>query len=291
LTAKVAGGCPQGGVLSPLLWNLVVDELLAATNDQGFNTYSYADDIVITVQGKFAHTVREFMQAALDVVDNWTIKEGLSISTHKTATVPFTNRRRLKGLGPLLLRGKRLQMLDEVKYFGVTLDSKLSWNQHLQVVIRKIQITFAVIRRTCGKQWGLRPNIVHWFYTRVIRPSIYYGALVWWPKAMQQTAKTQLGRIQRTTCLAITGAMRSTPTAAMEVLLDLTPLDLMIMAEARMALYWLHIPKQTAANEIAAGLLSIRKNVGDPILEMRSDYTIPVYYHSRSFNVIIGLHY
>jgi hypothetical protein len=38
LTAKVAGGCPQGVVLSPLLWNLVVDRLLAAINDQGINT-------------------------------------------------------------------------------------------------------------------------------------------------------------------------------------------------------------------------------------------------------------
>ena len=32
LTAKVLGGCPQGGVLSPLLWNLVVDRLLMITN-------------------------------------------------------------------------------------------------------------------------------------------------------------------------------------------------------------------------------------------------------------------
>jgi hypothetical protein len=124
------------------------------------NTYRYADDIVITVQGKFAHTVRELIQAALDVVDNWTIKEGLSISPHKTAIVPFTNRRSLEGLGPLLLRDKRLQILDEVKYLGVTLDSKLSWNQHLQAIIRKTQTTFAVIRRTCGKQWSLRPNLV-----------------------------------------------------------------------------------------------------------------------------------
>jgi hypothetical protein len=92
-------------------------------------------------------------------------------------------------------------------------------------------------------------------------------------------------------CLAVMGAMRLTPTVAMELLLDLPPLDLLIMAEARMALYRLHILKQTAANEIAAGLLSIWKSVGDPILEMRSDYTIPVYYHSRSFNVIIDLDY
>jgi hypothetical protein len=56
LNAKVVGGCPQGGVLSPLLWNLVVDRLLVATNDLGFSTFGYADGVVIIVQGKFAHS-------------------------------------------------------------------------------------------------------------------------------------------------------------------------------------------------------------------------------------------
>jgi len=68
LTARVAGGCLQGGVLSPLLWSLVVDRLLAVTNDLGFSTSGYADDIVIIVQGNYAHTVREIMQEALNVV-------------------------------------------------------------------------------------------------------------------------------------------------------------------------------------------------------------------------------
>ena len=56
LTVRVVGG-----VLSPVLWNLVVDRLLAVTNDLGFSTFGYADDIVIIVQGKFVHTVREVM--------------------------------------------------------------------------------------------------------------------------------------------------------------------------------------------------------------------------------------
>jgi hypothetical protein len=55
-------------------------------------------------------------------------------------------------------------------------------------------------------------------------------------------------------CLAkYYGAMRSTPTAAMEVLLNLTPLDLLIMAEARMALYRLQNTKQTSAFEAETG--------------------------------------
>ena len=61
--------------MSPLLWNLVVDRLLSVTNDLGFNTFGYADDIVIIVQGKFAHTVRDVMQQALNMVVKWAVKK------------------------------------------------------------------------------------------------------------------------------------------------------------------------------------------------------------------------
>jgi hypothetical protein len=81
---------------------------------------------------------------------------------------------------------------------------------------------------------------------------------------MQKTTKIQLGRIQRMAYLAITGAMKSTPTAAIEVLLDLTLLDPLIMAEARMALYRLQILKQPAVPKLVAVLLSIWKNVTWP---------------------------
>jgi len=119
------------------------------------------------------------MREALNVVIKWAVKKGLNISPHKTAIVPFTNRRKIEGPGPLTLHGKELQVLDEIKYLVVTLDSKLNWNQHLQKIIRKAKTTFMLVRHTCGKKWGLRPNVVHWLHTRVIRPSIFHGALVW----------------------------------------------------------------------------------------------------------------
>jgi ribonuclease HI len=63
------------------------------------------------------------------------------------------------------------------------------------------------------------------------------------------------------------------------------------MAEARMALYRLQILKQPTVAKTVSRLLSIWKNVGDPILDMRSDYNIPVYYHSKIFRVIIDRDY
>ena len=176
--------------MSPLLWNQVFDRLLAITNDLGYSTFGYAEDIII-VQGKFAHTLREIMQEALNVVVKWAAKESLNISLYKTAILPFTNRRKTEGLGPLIFHGKELKMLGDGKYLGVILDSKLIWNQHLLKIIRKAQTNFAVVRRICGKKWGLRTNMVHWLYTRVLRPP-FHGALVWWPKVIQKNYKNSI---------------------------------------------------------------------------------------------------
>jgi hypothetical protein len=84
-------------------------------------------------------------------------------------------------------------------------------------------------------------------------------------------------------CLAIAGAMKSTPTAAMEVLLNLTPLDLLITAQARITLYRLHILKQPSVPKTVSGLSTTWKNVGDRLLDMQSDYIIPVYRHTKNF--------
>jgi hypothetical protein len=47
-----------------------------------------------------------------------------------------------------------------------------------------------------------------------------------------KTSQTELSKLQRMTCLGITGAMRTAPTAAMEDLLGLRPLHLQVEAEA-----------------------------------------------------------
>jgi hypothetical protein len=49
LRAATDRGCPQGGVLSPLLWSLVVDDLLWELNSNGYYTVGYADDIAYTL--------------------------------------------------------------------------------------------------------------------------------------------------------------------------------------------------------------------------------------------------
>ena len=60
----VSRGCPQGGVLSPLLWCLVVDELIAGLNRGTVYTQVYADDICLLAMGKFPNPVSGLIQWA-----------------------------------------------------------------------------------------------------------------------------------------------------------------------------------------------------------------------------------
>jgi hypothetical protein len=43
--------CPQGGVLSPLLWNMVVDGLLCRLFNAHYQAQGYTDDVVMLQEG------------------------------------------------------------------------------------------------------------------------------------------------------------------------------------------------------------------------------------------------
>ena len=77
-SVAVSRGCPQGGVLSPLLWCLVVDELLARLSEGGVYAQGYADDICVLAVGKFPNTVSGLIQWALGTVEAWCVRLGLS---------------------------------------------------------------------------------------------------------------------------------------------------------------------------------------------------------------------
>ncbi len=92
--SSVVKGCPQEGVLSSLLWCIVVDSLLLKLNASGYAAQTYADDLMIVIQGKHLNTVADLMQGNLRVVDSWCKTKGLSINPEK---IEVLLRGKLKG--------------------------------------------------------------------------------------------------------------------------------------------------------------------------------------------------
>lgn len=92
--------------------------------------------------------------------------------------------------------------------------------------------------------WGLKPRVVYWIYTAVARHIVIYAVVVWWSKVKFETSKTELNKLQRMACLGITGAMRTTPTEAIEVLLGLPPLNQQFKVEDKEGIYRLDCNNQ-----------------------------------------------
>src|SRR5262249_37333338 len=130
--------------------------------------------------------------------------------------------------------------------------------------------------------------MVHWIYTCMVRPYVIYGATAWWPRIMTKLAVKQLSQLKRIALLSMTGAMDSTPTAAMEVL-GIPPLHLYVEAEVKKTLTRLNL---VFGRNVFCG--SGKRNektreLMDPILREvgRMDTIVPILSFERNYECII----
>ena len=180
-------------------------------------------------------------------------------------------------------------MLHVGKYLGVILDSRLTWSKHVDAEARKAQNSLWACMRACGGVWGLRLRVVRWLYVSVIRPTVTFASLVWWPRCQSARVKEKLSSIQRLACLGITGAMRTTPIGAMEAFLCLPPLELVVLSEARSAAHrlwslgsWSYLHPRRGHSSVL-----MRLQQSDPIYNMGVDVTGPTFNFESKYRVTI----
>jgi len=155
----VARGYLQGGILSPLLWSLVVDELIEGPSKNGCYTLGCADDIAILIGRKFLNLVPELFQEALSMVQQRCDRTQLSVNPQKMVIVPFTRKRDLRGLKEPTVSGHALQLPAEVKYLGPILDKGLTWKAQLENVINKAYRAFWTCKGIFGKTLDLKSRV------------------------------------------------------------------------------------------------------------------------------------
>jgi hypothetical protein len=89
-----------------------------------------------------------------------------------------------------------------------------------------------MLRQGLGTTWGPSPAITLWLYTGVVRPALTYGAAVWASAAQAANHTAKLLKLQRLALLMIAPMRRNTPTAGLEVLFGVPPLQLYILSMA-----------------------------------------------------------
>ena len=250
-------GSPQGGILSPIVWNLVMDSLLSTFQGNAVKVVGYADDIIIMASGHDITILQQNIQKALDRTLKWGDNKGLCFNPNKTQAILFCRARKGKVTHPAIRMGEQtLKFSDRIEYLGVTIQCRLTWSYHIRKQLKKANMLLNRVRTLIGKEWGLDPEKLIWIYTAIARPKISYGSLVW-AHTMGQTLKEQLNKMQIKILRACSGAQRSTPLDVMEVAMGLIPLDLHIEElAARSRLRTRYILKDTWDGIAVAGSIS-----------------------------------
>ena len=87
------------------------------------------------------------------------------------------------------LHGQILKQLYSVKYLGVTIEQKLSWNEHIGNMVKKANSSTAFLRRNLQvPQAHIKANA----YKTLVRPQVEYASIVWDPFTQANIDKVEM---------------------------------------------------------------------------------------------------
>lgn len=205
-------GCPQGSCLGPLLFNVVLDNLLSSKILDDVFYQAFADDQIIAFSSKkFSKT---FLSKCGKIIDKL-FKEGsklsLKFNTAKTQVLAVDcKQRRSPALIKLKINDKIINSTETIKYLGLVLDNKLTFKQHIKQKIDKASSNLNILRRLTATNYGLSPVLSNLIYSTVIEPSLLYCSSLFAHRAELITISNKLRSLQRKCCLVIN---KSFPTA------------------------------------------------------------------------------
>ena len=169
-------GLPQGTTLAPLLFLIYIDDLQNAA--PSLSTLLFADDTTLHLSDvSYSHIARTFNNELINI-EKYMISNRLSINADKTFAILFTNRPNL--IDPsiqLKINNQTILFRESSKFLGVIIDSKLSFEMHINLVIKKISKTIGIFYKL--KQNGAPKNVLICMYYSLFYPYLLYGNLIW----------------------------------------------------------------------------------------------------------------
>ena len=230
-TRFINKGAPQGGCISPVFWNIVIDELLQDLNKGNAMTVGFADDGAILLQGNDWNYLNSRMQCLMDKAATWGEKFGLSFSSEKTVCMVFKGMEYPSkgncGNPRLTIANGQIRQVNETKYLGVILDEKLSFIPHIKSKVKNCRTMLARYNGMIAAHFGPQPRLTRQLYLGAIVPTLTYGCHVWGHK-LKGDIKRMIAALNHKAGLAIAGGFINSPREGLEALLDLPPLDLQI---------------------------------------------------------------
>lgn len=203
---ELQNGTPQGSVISPTLFNILIDDLVYQA-EKSAKTSQFADDSAMWHRGHNLKILRNKMQRTLDNVSKWAIKWGFKISKTKTIGVIFGNRKVTST--NLTLGNQPIKFENHVKFLGLIFDRKLTWKKHFDYLEERSKPILNLMRYVQANNFGMGTETLIMLYKSLLRSILDYGCQVF--NSASNSLKLKLDKIQYKGLRIALGALTSTP--------------------------------------------------------------------------------
>ena len=184
--APVTSGVPQGSVLGPCLFLFFINDLAEELDS---TVRLFADDTIayLTVEGD-GDALR--LQQDLDALARWEDLWQMEFHPGKCYVLRVSKKQRSNVREhDYVLHGHTLEVVDRVKYLGITISSDLTWGGHIDAVCKKANSVQAVLKRNIRvSDRGIKAAA----YKSLVRPHVEYCSTVWDPHTKTQKAKVEM---------------------------------------------------------------------------------------------------
>ena len=177
--------------------------------------------------------IRGMAQKAINFATNCALDQELQFSSKKTEIILFTHKRN-PDLGSLSMNGTKLELSKEARLLAVTLDSKLTCKPHITRITRKATTALMQCRQIVGKTWGIKPSMMKWIHTLHSYDTSNYvvSKSVLGRRSQQKVSNEETLKGAETCLLDDFTSVSGTHTGALEILLNITPIEEFLLAEA-----------------------------------------------------------
>lgn len=216
----VVSGVPQGGILSPLLFNIMLHDI---PTEDGINLHIFADDITISCCGKSTEEIQCKLQAYLTTLRVWLTEWKFVVNSTKTKMQFFTRRKIKK---PELKYGDDIiELVQEHRLLGVILDSpSLTWKSHCTFLAANCSKRIDMMKALSSVKYGASFEILRRFYISYVRSRMVYGAPAFATASHSQLQKLKV--VQNSGLRLMMGARKTTPVISLETEASIPPLEL-----------------------------------------------------------------